>query len=327
MILYINLWYEKIKRRRKIIGMKKDKNKFLKCLIINMALGIFIAGICTSLAVAQWPTYSAPFINSPFHISNVMPTYFYNNNIFPAYNISYPVVGLLQSFGSWLSAPTGYENYTNWLSDDFNKNNLFPTYEGNNSYGLYRQYYPISSYYNMIYGLPPSAFPGRVGPDSLPAPFTSQIIPIQTIPPQAPASINYLPLIMIMEWQSAYRMDEYGQKLQGYLISDRTNNLLTIQGSYYSFDEGSLMEFEYTPSTYFPLGSSRFQYTLIPGYASLIIKGKFSSGHIAIFKGTVYNNVNSLINNASSFTIKGEYEIFGLSMVEDKGTFQYPYSP
>lgn len=306
--------------------MEKDKKKLLKCLIINMALEIFIAVICTSLAVAQWPTYSAPLINSPFSIFNVMPTYSYNNNIFPAYTISYPAVGL-QSFGSWSSTPTGYENYTNWISYNFNKNNLFPTYLGNNSYGLYRQYYPISSYYNRNYSFPPIALPGRAGPDSLPIPFMSQIIPIQTIPPQTPVPIPYLPLIMIMGWQSDYHMDEYGHNLKGYLVSDRTNNLLTIQGSYYSFDEGSLTEFEYTPGTYFPLGKSRFQYTSIPGYASLIIKGKFSSGHTAIFKGTVYNNVNSLINSASSFTIKGEYDILGLSMVEDSGTFQYPYSP
>lgn len=292
----------------------RGEKMFIKCLMINMALIIFMSTMYTSQAVAQFPFYSNSFISSPFFISNIIPSYL-NNNISSTYNISYPVMGLLLSLASWPSSSTGNKNYTNWISDVFNKNNQFLTYleySGNNSYGLYGQYYPISLYYNRIYGFLPNTLLPYAAPDTLPLPSTAQIIPLQTSPLKLPVTRPYLPSIMIMEWQSKYRTDEYDNRLKGYFILDRINNLLTIQGSYFSFGKGSLTEFEYIPMS---------------GYMSMSFKAKFDSGHIAAFRGTIYNNINSFDPTALSSSISGEYTILGLSMVEDEGNFKYPYRP
>ena len=288
---------------------KNSKERFFKCLLLSIVIALSISLINTSAAVAQWSNsgnsswYSGFFFNSPFSSFNTIPVYrgSFNNNLFPTYGNSFSA-GLFSStwptFGGSNTWPLNYNNYTNGISYDpfysipglsFSSTPYTGPYSWQSSLPNTLTFNPL---YSPIVNVTPQY--GNIG--IIPVPRT------ESIPKDAPKSING-------SWKSQESTEE------GNLKIDRgSNKTLTMEGSSLPLGEGSLTEFNYTPTF---------------NKAPISFKAEFESGYTAEFSGTANNKrpcegcVPAFYSrDIHNFKVEGEYVIKDDSgQVADTGTF------
>ena len=249
---------------------KNSKKRFFKCLLLGIAIALFISLIYTSATIAQWSNlgnsswYSGFFFNTPFSSFNTIPIYrgSFNNNLFQTYGNSFST-GLFSSigptFGGSYTWPLNYNNYTNGINYDPFYSTPGLSFSSTPYTGLYpwQSSLPNTLSFNTLYSPIVNVTPqyGNIGiiPDPNPKP--------ESKPYGAPKNING-------NWQSN------GSDEGGSLKVDRNNMILTMEGSSLSLGEGSLTEFVYTPTH---------------GKSPISFNAAFESGYNVNFTGTANN--------------------------------------
>jgi len=286
----------------------KSKERFFKCFLVGIVIAILIGLIYTSGAVAQWSAsgnsawYSGLFFNTPFSSFNTIPIYrgAFNNNLFPSYGSS-SSTGLFSSmwptFGGSYAWPIGYNTYTSGTGYDTFYSIPRLSFNPTPYMGLYswQSAPPITLPFTQLYSPTINVTPQNGYPMIIPVPRT------ESTPKDAPKSINGT-------WQSQESAEE------GSLKVDRNNMILTMEGSSLPPGEGSLTEFNYTPTF---------------NKAPISFKAAFESGYAAEFSGTANNKLPCkgcsyawYSRDVHNFKVEGEYVIKNDSgQVVDSGTF------
>jgi len=305
-----------------MINKRTDRIKLLKYLIPGIFLLIFVGLIITSNALAQWPPYneyasftdysfnpSLSLSNSPYnysYTSSSFPTFEfngnspYNNSFLSYYDNSYmPLFSISSALsypfqGGLYAGPIGY----NPFSFNFDPYSTFLYTSPIVNFSPWQNLNIISNFWSPPWFTPPIFSP-------------SSIIPVPKGPDPEPADE---PSKLSGEWQSQQLTDGEGNKIKGILEYDQNNNSLKILDSSLSLGEGSLTEFNYTPTS---------------GKASISFKGVFTSGYTASFSGIADNSLcpkGVYCAWAGAFEVEGEYVIKNsIGQIADKGTFSLSY--
>jgi len=292
----------------------KIQNNFFKCLSVGSAIIILISLMFASGAAAQWSPpsnsewFSGLFFNTPFSSFNTMPIYrgAFNNNPFPSYGSSFspglfslPGLSYGNTYGGLYSGLTGFNNYASGIGSTTFYSIPSLTFNPASYMGTYPWLGapPITLPYTQLYSPTINVTPQNGNTVIIPVPNTRT----ESKPYGAPKSINGT-------WQSQ------GSSEEGNLKVNRNNMILTMEGSSLPLGEGSLTEFNYTPT---------FK------KAPISFKAAFESGYTAEFTGTANNALGIqgrtyawYSRDVYNFKVEGEYVIKDDSgQVADTGTF------
>lgn len=291
----------------------RNQNNFFKGLSVGMLMVILIGLMVVSGSVAEWSpennsAWFSGLFNTPFSSFNMTPFYrgAFNNNPFPAYGssfssglFSFPGLSYGNTYGGLYAGLTGFNNYVSGIGSvpfysipglSFNPSSYMGTYPLQGAP-------PITLPYTQLYSPIINVTPQYGNTLIIPVPNTKP----ESKPYGAPKNINGT-------WQSQESEEEGGLKV------DRNNMLLTMEGSSLPLGEGSLTEFDYTPT---------FK------KAPISFKATFESGYTAEFSGTANNALGSqgraywyYSRETYNFKVEGEYVVKDDSgNVADAGTF------